>query len=58
MSSCKHEYLKYLGRQKFSEERTYYLELYNCISCGSTVALEEKLQKIVVIENKNIEKKK
>ena len=49
--------MEYLGRQESLEEGTNYLELYTCLTCRTTIVLDEDLQDVIIIEDKNKEEK-
>ena len=38
MAKCKHNYVTFLGKQETLEEGKY-INLYQCLKCGSTITL-------------------
>ena len=52
MSLCKHLYVRYLGKQE-TLIRDKYLELYQCLECGSTITLNGKPQSRIIQSEKS-----
>lgn len=53
MLTCKHLYVKYIGRQQ-SSEKDGFLRLYNCLICGSTITLDNLSQNVIITNKEEI----
>ena len=47
MAKCRHDYVTFLGKQETLEEGRY-INLYQCLKCGSTITLINNYRSKVV----------